>query len=196
MKKGIVLVLVLCLLGLAACSEGTLSSELPNNSDSTTTSYSTSGDDINSSSLEETSLLESSSTPSVESSETVSIAVSSKPASSKASSSKKPSSKKPSSSSKKPVSSSKAEKPTSSKSTTSSKKPASSKPIDLQSKPSTNEVTGELTKTAYWTPGGKSYHFSKNCTTLKRSKTILNGTLQDALNAGKKDPCNLCAGGH
>lgn len=48
---------------------------------------------------------------------------------------------------------------------------------------------------AYWTPNGKSYHFSSNCTSLKRSKNILSGTLQEALNAGKKDPCNLCAGG-
>lgn len=51
------------------------------------------------------------------------------------------------------------------------------------------------TRTAYWTPGGKSYHFSKNCTSLKRSKTINSGTVQDAVNAGKSDPCNLCANG-
>ena len=73
-------------------------------------------------------------------------------------------------------------------------KPASSKPAS-QSKPATNSKAGEQSKTAYWTPSGKSYHFSRNCTSLKRSKTVLSGTLQDALNAGKKDPCNLCAGG-
>jgi competence protein ComEC len=44
----------------------------------------------------------------------------------------------------------------------------------------------------YWTPNGKSYHYSKNCSTLSRSKTILSGTLQQALDAGKTDPCNVC----
>ena len=61
--------------------------------------------------------------------------------------------------------------------------------------PDTNEITGPLDRTAYWVPKGKSYHFSSNCTTLKRSKTILSGSLQQALSAGKADPCNLCAGG-
>lgn len=48
------------------------------------------------------------------------------------------------------------------------------------------------TNTYYWTPGGKSYHMSENCTTLKRSKTILSGTLDEAKGAGKNDPCNVC----
>ena len=60
----------------------------------------------------------------------------------------------------------------------------------------TNEITGSLSRTAYWTSGGKSYHFSKSCPSLSRSKNIKSGALQDALNAGKKDPCNNCAGGH
>lgn len=48
------------------------------------------------------------------------------------------------------------------------------------------------TNTYYWTPGGKSYHASEDCTTLKRSKTILSGTLDEARGAGKNDPCNVC----
>lgn len=48
------------------------------------------------------------------------------------------------------------------------------------------------TNTYYWTPGGKSYHASEDCTTLKRSKTILSGTLDEAMGAGKNDPCNVC----
>lgn len=59
----------------------------------------------------------------------------------------------------------------------------------------TNEVTGSLDKDAYWVDGGKSYHFTSGCTSLSRSKNIRSGTLQDALNAGKTDPCNNCAGG-
>jgi len=48
----------------------------------------------------------------------------------------------------------------------------------------------------YYTPNGKSYHFSKNCSTLKRSKTILEGKLSDVIKMGKDDPCNICAGGN
>jgi len=47
----------------------------------------------------------------------------------------------------------------------------------------------------YYTPNGKSYHFSKNCSTLSRSKTILEGKLSDVIKMGKDDPCNICAGG-
>ena len=41
----------------------------------------------------------------------------------------------------------------------------------------------------YWTPKGKSYHTTKSCRTLSRSKTILEGTLQES---GKSDPCDVC----
>ncbi|MGX4600231.1 cell wall-binding repeat-containing protein [Faecalimicrobium sp. JNUCC 81] len=46
--------------------------------------------------------------------------------------------------------------------------------------------------TVYVTPSGKSYHSTKNCTTLKRSTTILSMTLKEAKNKGKSDPCNVC----
>lgn len=59
----------------------------------------------------------------------------------------------------------------------------------------TNEITGDLNRTAYWTKSGKSYHFSKDCPSLSKSKSISSGTLQEALNVGKTDPCNNCAGG-
>lgn len=45
----------------------------------------------------------------------------------------------------------------------------------------------------YWAPNRKSYHYSKNCKTLKRSKVILQGSLKEALQNGKKDPCDICA---
>ncbi len=45
---------------------------------------------------------------------------------------------------------------------------------------------------AIWTPKGKSYHSRQNCATLKRSKTILSGSLDKALASGKSDPCNVC----
>ncbi len=41
----------------------------------------------------------------------------------------------------------------------------------------------------YWTPNGNSYHTTKSCSTISRSKTILEGTLQES---GKNDPCDRC----
>ncbi|MBX4261168.1 MBL fold metallo-hydrolase [Clostridium estertheticum] len=51
-------------------------------------------------------------------------------------------------------------------------------------------------KVVYYTPAGKSYHYDKNCRTLARSKTILSGTLGEALSSSHNDPCNICAGGN
>lgn len=83
-------------------------------------------------------------------------------------------------------------KPTSSTSSTvakSSTKPTSNTSTSVTSNNNNN-------KTVYFTPHGKSYHYSKNCRTLKRSKTILQGSLQEAINSGHSDPCNVCAGGN
>lgn len=45
-------------------------------------------------------------------------------------------------------------------------------------------------RTVYWVPNGKSYHYSENCSTLKRSKTILSGKASEC---PKTDPCDKCA---
>nr|DAW41352.1 MAG TPA: Protein of unknown function (DUF4236) [Bacteriophage sp.] len=50
----------------------------------------------------------------------------------------------------------------------------------------------EQSAMVYWTPNGKSYHTSSGCSTLSRSKTVLSGTLDEAIAAGKTDPCNVC----
>lgn len=47
-------------------------------------------------------------------------------------------------------------------------------------------------RTVYYVPNGKSYHYDRNCSTLRRSKTILSGKLSDVINMGKSDPCNIC----
>lgn len=47
-------------------------------------------------------------------------------------------------------------------------------------------------RTVYYTPNGKSYHYDPDCRTLSRSKTILSGTLNDAINTGRADPCDVC----
>lgn len=56
---------------------------------------------------------------------------------------------------------------------------------------STNESQSSDDSSAivYWTPNGKSYHTTKNCSTLSRSKTILEGTIKES---GKHDPCDRC----
>lgn len=41
----------------------------------------------------------------------------------------------------------------------------------------------------YVTPKGKSYHLNRNCSTLSRSKTILE---KPFASCGKSDPCNRC----
>lgn len=47
-----------------------------------------------------------------------------------------------------------------------------------------NEVT------VYWVPSGKVYHYSENCSTLKRSKTIYSGTISES---GKSRACKVCS---
>ncbi|MDD7793713.1 MBL fold metallo-hydrolase [Clostridium sp. 'White wine YQ'] len=62
---------------------------------------------------------------------------------------------------------------------------------------SSNSNSGSVTtnepaqgnRTVYWTSGGKSYHYDKNCRTLARSKNILEGP---ASSCPKTDPCNIC----
>lgn len=70
-------------------------------------------------------------------------------------------------------------------------------PDEYNASLSLNEFTGSNTNSnetsssslVYWTPNGKSYHTTKSCSTLSRSKTILEGTLQES---GKSDPCDVC----
>ena len=51
---------------------------------------------------------------------------------------------------------------------------------------SSNDNSSEI---VYWTPNGKSYHTTKSCSTLSRSKTIHSGTQAQS---GKSDPCDRC----
>lgn len=46
----------------------------------------------------------------------------------------------------------------------------------------------------YWTPNGKSYHSIEWCYTLEKSKEVINGTLDEAFDEGKDDPCSKCVG--
>ena len=46
---------------------------------------------------------------------------------------------------------------------------------------------------AYWTPFGKSYHLDPDCGTLLNSATIYSGTVEEAFDAKREDPCDFCA---
>ena len=83
----------------------------------------------------------------------------------------------------------------SSNSVTSTIKSSSAKNT-ISPQPITVPKASNNSKTVYYTPKGKSYHYDKSCSTLSRSKTILTGTLGDALSSSHNDPCNVCAGGN
>ncbi|MEX1307230.1 MAG: hypothetical protein AB1Z19_01730, partial [Eubacteriales bacterium] len=47
----------------------------------------------------------------------------------------------------------------------------------------------------YWTTYGKSYHLDRDCFTLNRTteENLHSGTLEEAFEAGRTDPCDFCA---
>lgn len=44
----------------------------------------------------------------------------------------------------------------------------------------------------YWTSGGEVWHSTKDCPSLKRSKNIHSGSIEQARTAGKDRPCKNC----
>lgn len=48
---------------------------------------------------------------------------------------------------------------------------------------------------AYWGKYSKSYHFDPDCRTLLNSAQVYQGTIEEAFELGKTDPCDFCAGG-
>lgn len=51
------------------------------------------------------------------------------------------------------------------------------------------------TGVCYWTMYGRSYHFDMDCHTLARSSTLYEGTITEAYEASRTDPCDYCAEG-
>lgn len=56
-----------------------------------------------------------------------------------------------------------------------------------------NNKSSKTSKIVYFTPKGKVYHYKKDCSALSNSKNILEGSLKDAKNQGKNNPCEKCA---
>lgn len=46
----------------------------------------------------------------------------------------------------------------------------------------------------YWVPNGKSYHSTADCVALLKSSDIRHGSLKEAFELGKDDPCSKCVG--
>lgn len=47
--------------------------------------------------------------------------------------------------------------------------------------------------TVYWTQFGKSYHCDPDCHTIRNSKNVYYGTIDEAFEAKRSDPCDYCA---
>ncbi len=50
-------------------------------------------------------------------------------------------------------------------------------------------------QTVYWTQWGRSYHYDPDCHTLMNSANVYQGTIEQAFEANRTDPCDFCAGG-
>jgi hypothetical protein len=45
----------------------------------------------------------------------------------------------------------------------------------------------------FWTEGGKVWHVSYHCPTVKRATGVIQGSEDEALAAGKTRPCSICS---
>ncbi len=66
--------------------------------------------------------------------------------------------------------------------------PSSDSPSD------SSEIPADIdpNQIVYFTPNGTVYHLRKDCSSLSRSKEILEGTVEDAYLEGKEKPCKQC----
>ncbi len=70
---------------------------------------------------------------------------------------------------------------------------------EVQAQAAAGEITipdgyaDKLENDAFWTQYGYSFHFDQDCRTITRSLKIYAGSLADALDAKKLDPCDFCA---
>ena len=49
------------------------------------------------------------------------------------------------------------------------------------------------TGSVYWTRFAKSYHLDPDCHTLQNSAVVYQGTIEEAFEANRTDPCDFCA---
>lgn len=61
--------------------------------------------------------------------------------------------------------------------------------LESQKEAEESQPAPETEMTVYWTPSGKVYHSSPNCSTLSRSSNVLSGTISQS---GKSRACEVC----
>lgn len=64
-----------------------------------------------------------------------------------------------------------------------------SKEVESKTDPSSDDMEGCV----FWTKSGTFWHTSITCHYLSRSKTIIHGTVEDAMFAGKSGICSACS---
>ena len=58
--------------------------------------------------------------------------------------------------------------------------------------PETTSAAEPQDNVVYWVKNGEVWHISVNCSSLSRSKNILSGTVETAMDAGKERGCKRC----
>ncbi|MEA4911178.1 MAG: hypothetical protein VB092_01005 [Oscillospiraceae bacterium] len=68
-------------------------------------------------------------------------------------------------------------------------------PVSLEDMQQEVSASGSYTGEIYWTRYGKSYHLDPDCQALSRTlpENLYQGTLEEAFEAGRTDPCDFCA---
>ena len=59
--------------------------------------------------------------------------------------------------------------------------------------PEPEEPADEALSVVYYTENGTVWHADRNCSYLKRSQNVLEGSVEGAAIAGKTRPCSACA---
>ncbi len=65
---------------------------------------------------------------------------------------------------------------------------------DISETSDSEEESDNIEDIVYWVSGGEVWHIKRDCPSLSRSKDILSGTMNDALQEGKSRVCKRCSG--
>jgi len=70
---------------------------------------------------------------------------------------------------------------------------APTSPEDLEeAKIAAEEAAPDFDGTVLWTRFGGSYHVDENCQSLRHSEVLITGTMEEAFEAKRNDPCDFC----
>ena len=66
-------------------------------------------------------------------------------------------------------------------------------PISAEEKNSAENI---ITSDVYWAPFGRKYHLDQDCQAISNSATLTEGTVKEAIEAGRTSLCSFCAHKH